>query len=504
MSAAAHRPEGNLAESSVAEVLRELHFARATGALEIHAGGQKRRLFLRHGNLYLSGGHPLARRLGEVVVRLRTDDRRDARHAAVGAESAEAHRQCADLVQRMAAVIAEWRQGSFQFHSDPTVLPPDLVGPLPTKRLLMIGATFSAGEQELARRLGGLEAQLVATPRVDGDIDDLGLTPEESFLLERLRQPMRLDQLLEESPVSKLEALRRLVQLRSVRLLRILGREESGPTTEEALDALMMQRFDERFARDLAERPLELTADELRRHTADLLPRLGGMDAYELLGLDPSASPDLVQASYEALARQVHPSHAGRFGVPGMEPMLRMLFERATQSYLVLSEPDRRRRYNESQGISVAAARVSGSQREAEERSLGRQHFERALALAARGEFHFAIELLQLAAKIDPRAEYFLALARLQAKNPNWVRRAIDSCRAALEIDANHAEVRFFLGELFEQIGELDRARVQYSAAAREDPANAVAATKAKELAPQRDAARRSGGLFDRIFRRQD
>ncbi len=504
MTAVPYRPAGSLAESSAAEVLRDLHFSRATGALEIDAGGQKRRLYLRDGNLYLAGSHPLARRLGEVVVRLRTDRHRDASHAAVGAVSAEAHRQCADLVQRMAAVISEWRQGSFQFQADPGALPTDLVGPLPTKRLLMTGATYSTGEEELARRLGGLEAQLVASARVDGDTDDLGLTPEESFLLERLRQPMRLDQLLEESPVSRLEALRRLVQLRSVRLLRILGREESGPSTEEALDALMMQRFDERFARDLADRPLELAAEDLKRRTAGLLARLGGMDAYELLGLDPSASTDLVQASYEALARQVHPSNATRFGLPGMEPMLRMLFERATQSYLVLSEPDRRRRYNESQGISVAAARVSGSQREAEERSLGRQHFERALALAARGEFHFAIELLQLAAKIDPRAEYFLALARLQAKNPNWVRRAIDSCRAALEIDANHADVRFFLGELFEQIGELERARVQYSAAAREDPANTQAATKAKELAPQRDASRRSGGLFDRIFRRPD
>lgn len=504
MCAVLTRPAGSLSERSVAEVLRELHFTRATGILEIDSGGQKRRLYLREGSLYLSGGHPLARRLGELVVRLRSDVRRSSGHAAAGADNLEAHRQCADLVQRMAKVLAEWRQGSFRFQADPAALPTDLVGPLPTKRLLMIGTTLSAVEEDLARRLGGLEAELLAAARTDGDVDELGLSPEESFLLERLRQPMRVAHLVEESPVSPLETLRRLVQLRIVRLVRILGTEDSGPTSEEAHDALLLQRFDERFERDLAERPLDLPADEVRRRTADLLSRMGGMDAYEILGVDPGASAGLVQASYEELARQVHPSHAARFGVPAMEPMLRMLFERATQSYLVLSEPERRRRYNESQGISVASAQVSGSQREAEERSLGRQHFERAMALAERGEFHFAIELLQLAAKIDPRAEYFLALARLQAKNPNWVYRAIDSCRAALEIDANDARVRFFLGALYEQIGEPERARVQYSAAAREDPTNAEAAAKARELTGQREATKRSGGLFDRIFRRQD
>lgn len=495
---------GDLAERGVPELLRELHFARATGTLEIDAGEQKRRLYLRAGELYLAGSHPLARRLGEVVERLVEAEHPGSGHAARNAETLEAHRRCYDLVQRMAGVIAEWRHGAFRFTASAEALPGDLVGPLPTKRLLMLGASQTADPGEWLLRLGGKEAELVAAERLDGDVDALGLTPEESYLLERLRQPMRVAQLLDESPLEESEALRRLVQLCAVRLIRKLGTEASPEPPQESLDAQMTTRFLARFERDLEEHPLELPVEELRRRTADLLARLGAMDAYELLGLEPSASTEIVQASYEALARQVHPSNAKRYGLEPLESMLKMLFERATQSYLVLADSDRRHRYNEAQGITVAAGRVTGSQREAEEKSLGRQHYEKALALASRGEFHFAIELLQIAAKIDPRAEYFLALGRIQAKNPKWLKRAVDSCRAALELEPRNGEVRVFLGELYEHLGDLDRARVQYSAAARDDPNNLQAAAKARDLLPQRGEARRPGGLFDRIFRRPE
>ena len=480
----------------------DLNGARGTGTLEVEVVGQKRRLFFRDGGLFLAGSHPLARRLGELVEKLARSPAGGAA-APRSAADVEARNQCADLVQRMASVISEWRQGRYRFDGDAAGLPPELVGPLPTQRLVMIGSTLGVEEAVLLTRLGGLRAQLVAG-EPDSEPDALGLEPEEVFLLERLGQAMELEKLLAESPVSRHETLERLVQLKIAGRVRSIGREESGAKAVPSLDSVLVERLSQRFDRDLREEPLVMSVEEFRRRITDLFGRLGGMNAYELLDVEPAATSELVQARYEELARVVHPANEAAFGLSGLEPMLAMLFERATQAYLTLSDPERRRRYNEAQAIDVGASAVTGAQREEEQRTLARQHYEHALALAARGDFHFAVELLELAAKTDRKAEYLLALSRIQAKNPKWANRAIESCRAALELDPHNADVRYQLGELYEAAGDLNRARAQYTAAARENPNHAQAAAKMRGLAGTKPERKPTGGLFERLFGRRE
>lgn len=481
--------------------MRGIHIARGTGVLEVDAAGQKRRLHFRSGQLYLASGHPLARRLGELVAKLQNSKGGGAL-AAPSAEVQEARTQTADLVRRMAQVIAEWREGRFRFDSDPSAMPTELVGPLPTIRLIMLGSTLGADEPALIARLGGLQSQLVAR-EMPAALDELRLAPEELFLAERLSQPMTVQAVLNESPVARLETLQRLVQLKVAALVRVVGGSESGPNASQALNTELIRKLSERFERDLRDEPLKLPLEEFRRRISDLLSRLGGMNAYELLDVETSAPSESVQAKYEELARLSHPANEANYGLTGLSPMLTMLFERATEAYLTLSDPERRRRYNEAQEIEISASSVTGARREAEQQQLARQYHDQAQAMAARGDYHFAVELLGLAVKIDRRVDYFLALARIQAKNPRWMQRAVDSCRAALELDTHNADVRFQLGELYEQSGDLDRARAQYTAAARENPNHAQAAAKVRHFS-ESAGQRKSGGLFDRLFGRRE
>lgn len=491
---------GDLSEKSILTVLQDLHFRRSTGVLEVDGGEHKRRLFLRAGSLYLAGTHPLARRLEELVRAL--SDR------STSAAATEARARCLDLVARMARVIGDWRTGRFRFVEDPTALTADLVGPLPTRRLLMVGATVGATPAELSARLGGDRVHFVAVSEgehQDDPSDLLGFGPEEHFLLERLRQPMTLGEVSAESPLDREATKQRLAQLLAVRRIRVLERavpvEDSAPT----LDAALIHRLFSRFERDLKEEPLRLSQEDYRARVADLLTRLGAMNYYELLEVDPSSTAELVQSKYEQLARQVHPANEAAYGLTGLKPMLSLLFERATQGYLVLADPERRRQYNQNEAIDLSGTKVTGAQREAESKELARTYFEQAQAMVARGDLHFGVELLQLAAKLDRRCEYLLALARVQVKNPKWLQRAVDSCRAALELDPHNADVRFQLGEIYEQQGDLERARAQYTAAAREDPNHLQANAKMRSLnaarAPRPEA---EGGLFGRIFRRRD
>jgi len=210
-----------------------------------------------------------------------------------------------------------------------------------------------------------------------------------------------------------------------------------------------------------------------------------------------------VQARYEDLARLVHPANESAYGLAGLKPMLEMLFDRATQAYFNLADPERRRRYNETHAIDIGGGAVTGPRREEEQRELARRYFDQALVMSSRGEFHFALELLELATKTDRKVEYFLALARIQAKNPKWSGRAVVSCRAALELDPHNADIRYQLGEIYEAAGDLPRARAQFQAAARENPQHVQAAAKLRTIDSANPDARGGAGLFDRLFGRR-
>lgn len=492
--------QGDLQTRAILDVLQELHYRRGTGVLEVDGGEHKRRLFLRDGSLYLAGTHPLARRLGELVGVL--SDRSSSTAAA------DARARCLELVERMARVISEWRTGRFRFVEGPAALAVDLVGPLPTRRLLMVGCTIGATTADLVSRLGGERVHLVALPENASSEDPgdlLGLGPEEHFLLERLRQPMTLGEIIAESPLDREMTTQKLAQLLAARKVRILERADPAAVSAPPHDAALLQSLSKRFARNLKDEPLDLSQEAFRARVAELFAGVGAMNFYELLDVDSSATAEVVQSRYEALARQVHPDNEAAYGLTGLKAMLELLFERATQGYLVLSDPERRRKYNQSQAIDLSSSQVTGAEREVESKDLARNYFDQAQALVARGDFHYAIELLQMAAKLDRRPDYYLALARVELKNPKWIPRAVDSCRAALELEPHNAEVRYLLGEIYELQGDLERARGQFTAAVREDPNHIQASAKLRILTQSKPARPEvEGGLFGRIFRRRD
>jgi tetratricopeptide (TPR) repeat protein len=493
---------GDLSEKPIHDVVRSIYAGRGSGTLEISVGEQKRRLHFHDGNLVLAATHPLAKHLGDMIAQLGTGARDDVR------------RRCRDLVQRMAGVIAEWRSGAYRFDADPASLPKEHVGPMPTERLVMLAAVAGVDEPALLKRLGGDTAQIAARPSFR-DPDALGLSPAESFLLERLAQPMRVELVLAESPVSRVETLRSLAQLRATGRLRTLGRDSSGDQSQPralgvdggGTDAELAARLKERFGARLGEEPLRLSKEEYRARITEILGKVGGMNAYELLRVEPSTPAETVQARYEELAMLVHPANEKAYGLAGLQSMLDMLLERATDAYLTLSDPERQRRYNESHAIELGVTglvEATGERREAEKRELGRRSYDQALALAAQGDFHFAVELLEQAVKADRKVEYLLALSRIQAKNPRWSSRAIESCRAAMEVDPQNTDVRFQLGHLYEAAGDKLRARAQYAAAARESPPHPQAAAKLKELDGAAPTEKSAMGLFSRLFGRRE
>jgi tetratricopeptide (TPR) repeat protein len=203
------------------------------------------------------------------------------------------------------------------------------------------------------------------------------------------------------------------------------------------------------------------------------------------------ASDEEIHLGFQRLARLVHPGHAAPLRLPAGERALWLLFERATDAYLTLSQPERRRRYNE--GLPRLPEGGGAAERPEEARRLARSYYERAQALIDAEDFHFAVELLKQAVHTHPRPEYYVLLGQVQARNPNWLRHARDSYWRAVEMGAAEPAVSVALGRICEELDEPEEARRHYEGVLARDPADPEARAGLARLPPATPPPRRLG-----------
>src|SRR5438045_4546002 len=69
------------------------------------------------------------------------------------------------------------------------------------------------------------------------------------------------------------------------------------------------------------------------------------MNLYVILGVEPGSSPAEIKRAYKRLSRRYHP------GLNPGDRQAEAVFERVTQAYETLSDPARRREYDEAGGL---------------------------------------------------------------------------------------------------------------------------------------------------------
>jgi tetratricopeptide (TPR) repeat protein len=476
--------------TGLVEQIDRIRRERLTGLLEFELRDQRRALPFVAGELHLPPNHPQAARWRELLGSLKEP-------AAAGAIQA--------LTEELAASLLDWGAvRAPKFHDGHARLPAELVGPIPTGKLLRVAAARDPRARlRLVERVRG-ERLVAASATSEGSHV---WTPEELWVLERLRQPATLDLLARESPVPR-EALERalagLLANGHVRAEREAAVASGANELRELAESLAA-----RIGRDLEREPVASDRESFRQRVAALLSNTGGLDHYELLGLEPEEDANQVTSAFEELARLVHPANARRYGAPELAEPLRFLFERATDAYRTLTDPARRLAYRAALALPERpAVAIDPAERAREIRELARRQFDRAQAEERNGDYHTALTLYEEVVRLDPTVEHWSALARLQEKNPAWTARAIDSWRAALALDPENGAVRFALGGLHERAGELEQALLCYQGAASGPTPIAAAAAAAERLRRTRgkeakEASRGSGArLLGGLFRR--
>lgn len=468
---------GDLSEHSLRELLRSLFLERASGVLEVSVDGSKRRLFFRRGELHLPPTNPLA---AQLVQRLQK-----------GGQSPEVK----EVMGRMAGVMAGWRDGVFTFEPRAETIPEDAVGPLPTAELVMATATLGRSDSQLLEQLGGVDALLVSLPPEEERLQGVRLDSGEIQLLDQLSQPQVVADVLRGFSRSRREALEKLCRLEALELIQVQPRHVDR---DSLVNPEVLRRFTERVVRGLATRPVDLDATTHRARLAELLGRLGEVSHYELLGIDAGAVTDEVHTAYEELSRLVHPIHATHLGLQGREEAMRLLFERATEAYLMLSDPDRRRRYNREIAVTAPSPQAVQEERDRRSREAARQYYLRSREMVEEEEYHYALELLRQAVKADPQAEHYALMAEVQQHNPKWLHHAADSYRQAIQLAPDNVSYRLALGELFERLEDPQRARAVYRSVLIRHPDHPDATHALARLESLGEGKR--SGFFSRLF----
>ncbi len=496
--------EGRRQRKSLFESFRDIYLERLTGVLRMQESDHEARLYFVGGDLYLPPDHEVAiwayQWLSTAKARQADGegepDTDEAEESSEVLEESSAEPVWAEkLIEGQLSVD----EGNFDFEEGAQQIPLDLVGPLPTASLVMRLAVADRDELQLLRDLGGEEQRYV----VETDSDDSeglpDLDPLEAFFLSRLQQATPVRELLRQTDESRDSGLRSLCRLRSIRLI---VPEDLMPARagSELVSPQLLEKFESRIGDSLATTPLGLDADTHRRRLVELLGSVGGQNFYQLLGVALGCSAEEFHQAYTELARIVHPAHAEALGLTGKEEALRLLFEKATEAYLTLSDPERSRRYQLSLGDSavVVAVQTEGPQRKKEEKELAEQNYRAAKNMALQNDYFSAIQLLEQAVRSDPQPEYHLLLAQCQAQNPRWINKAVFNCSLAVELKPDDPQLRTALGEIYEKAGNLARAREEYQSALARMPGHPEASEALERMIPLERKEKR--GLLGRFF----
>ena len=184
---------------------------------------------------------------------------------------------------------------------------------------------------------------------------------------------------------------------------------------------------------------------------------------YERLGVARTATTAEIRKAYALLAREKHPD---RFTDPAAKAAAQQAFQDITAAFNALSNEKERREYDSS----LSTPRPTSPE------EIAREAFERGVKMLEAKQAFDAVELFRVAVAHRPEeARYQAALGRALARNPHWVREAMQALERASQLAPRQASYHAEMAELLAGQGLRIRARKAAEAALKLDPQQALA-----------------------------
>lgn len=177
--------------------------------------------------------------------------------------------------------------------------------------------------------------------------------------------------------------------------------------------------------------------------------RLDWITAYEVLGIgDDAQDADLRRGVHER-GKLFHPDNVVRATLGDATEALEALFSKVCMADKVFASPAARQEYDRSLNRGTLSAPVSFGEPTPEiRRQVAKANYERARRLVEAEDYFPAYEMMRSAVEFDAdRPEYWILLAKVQSRNPKWVRQATETLRRAAARIPENVEVWLALAE---------------------------------------------------------
>jgi hypothetical protein len=502
--------EGEIAETSLAEVLTRLGGEEATGILSLAQGRVRKKICFVDGEIRLVASNikeeGLADRLlGEGLVDSETygtlvDEpgegplgRRVVETTGLG--EAKVASALTEQIRGAVGSCLAWVRGSYRFEPGRPDIGDEVgVGVAPEELIISVAREDALDDAEVEALLASRDVPLVAAA---GSVRRvlLGLLPVESFIVGLADGERTVGDLIDSCPVGADEASRALfVVMRAGLVAPTKGASEleappPRPTAAPEVEAPAPPITEPAAAPPPVEasRPLVGPTQE---EIENLLGRLEGGDLFEALGVEEGVSREEIETAYMNIARRFHPDHFREGPFAPFYGRLEQAFARATEAYQTLTDPTAREQY--------ARDRMAGTSTKTDAGRIAEENYRRGRALLETGRRQDALQFLENAARLAPDTTlYQKELGLLQVQHPRMRDDAERNLRAVLEREPMDTIARVGLGLLLQRQGKRKEALREIEEALRWEPEDA-AALAALGRSPVTPAVRRGplGALF--------
>ncbi len=504
------RLQGSLAETTVAELIREVYSARNTGILHFERDGTAKRIYFQKGNVVFANSDVNDDRLGEFLIRTGEIDRATFDSVSelmrksgqrMGTTLTELEvltpEKLSEVVRRQVQEIIysvfEWDGGTYGFEILDRPVEEDIVVDLSTAELVLIGVRAMKSLDHIRSALGALDRVLRLTENPLLLYQKMTLTPSEGYVLSRVDGSTSVAEIASISPLGEDETLRCVYALVSAgvvelasRTLPATSRIQAPATRPERVRPAEEKPREAQESAGAAGGEEELLAEITAKHAS-----LATASYYELLEVSPGASDEEIKKGYYAMAKKYHPDRHHLPQLRDLQGLLEELFAKVTVAYQELSDPGSRRRYDGARQQTARETPDSGAHgpvpytvppEVVAERNYqqGYTHFERM-------EYFDAIQCLRECVRMIPaEPRYHKLLAKALSKNPHWRKEAEEHFMVALKANEFDIECLLGLGENYEAAGLSARATAMYERILAFDPDHAVAHEKLHGKVPNK------------------
>jgi len=473
--------KGTLAQKPVAELIREIGEASASGALRLSRDRAKAVVYFENGDVAFAASNIRAHRLVEFLKRTGILDESAAGSLAPKATDdevlsllVESRRIRADRVSPIRANhVAEvlrgvllWTEGDWQFDSRVRIAGDTRVA-IDVRRLLL-ESTRHLPATYVSSRFADTSEQLELT-QANGQPPSL--LPTEAFVLSRITDTTSVNELLTVSGMKEEETLQ------SLYALAICGVVKRAAWATPQFNA---------SATASAAAKTEAVADDKIDTVEDFFARIElAADYYDLLGVGHQASADEVKNAYHSLARRYHPDRFHQADAQ-LRNQIESAFARVAQAYEVLGDQSSRATYDAQfagpaspDAASKKATREpSPASRKATTDNRAESSFQKGVAATKQRQPQQALRFFAEAASIEPRcARYRAQYGRALIDDPKTRRLAEFELKAAIALEPSNTSYRVALAELYKALGLRRRAEGELQRALTVDPKNAAART---------------------------